>query len=131
MRQILTVYVAVFFGFAPAAGLCGEHLASSQAVTARLAQSQQQRAADLAAIDAALSTDPARRAADSLGVQIDSVKSAAATLSDRELRDLATRAGLVGADPSAGYYGDDAVVHDFLIIFLLVAIVAIMLSAVH
>lgn len=113
--------------------LCGgsifadDHLVSSETASARLTAAGVARQADLAAVDQLLSTPEARRTASALGVDVREVKTAAAALTDQELKDLATRASSLKADPAAGLSRD---VDQLLVVFLIVAIVILVIKAV-
>jgi hypothetical protein len=104
-----------------------DHLVSRDETSARLAAAADSRRADLAAVEEVLSSRDAVTAAASLHVDIRQMQSAAASLSDAELRDLAARAEALRSDPPAGLSRD---VEQLLIIFLIVAIVILVIKAV-
>jgi Flp pilus assembly protein TadB len=104
-----------------------DHLASPEAVQGRLSGTSSARAADLSRVEGALSSPQAARAAASFGVDVRQVRSAVATLSDAELRDLAERAAALDRDPRAGLSHD---VDQLLVIFLIVAIVILVIKAI-
>ena len=62
-----------------------------------------------------------------MGVDLPTLKGAAASLSGDELRDLAARASALGTDPAAGLSRD---VDQLLVVFLIVAIVILVIKAV-
>jgi len=105
----------------------GDHLVSRDETAARLSAAVEARQADLAAVEGVLSSREAATAAASLHVDLRRVRSAAGSLSDAELRDLATRAEALRSDPAAGLSRD---VDQLLVIFLIVAIVILVLKAV-
>ena len=107
---------------------CEEHLVSAGAAQAAVGHAAAERAADVAAIQGALSTPAARRTARDMGVPLDRVRAAVPTLTDGELHDLAARAAAVQGDPAAGAV--DPWVNDVLVVVLIVAIVVLVLSAV-
>jgi hypothetical protein len=78
-------------------------------------------------VESALSSPQAARAAATVGLDIHQVRSAAASLTDAELRDLAARASALEADPASGLSHD---VDELLVIFLIVAIVILVIKAV-
>jgi hypothetical protein len=105
-----------------------EHLVTSEAAQARLAEAEAGRQHDLAVLDGVLSTPEAAAAARAVGASLDEARSAASTLSDSELRDLARRAADLQGDPVAGVSDHD--LRWLLYVFLLVAIVILVLKAV-
>lgn len=105
----------------------GDHVASSDVVQGRLLAASGARARDLAQVDAILASPQAERGAAALGVDVARVRAATATLSDAELRDLATRASALDRDPRSGLSHD---VDELLVIFLIVAIVILVIKAV-
>lgn len=130
MRRILTLLAAVATSAAPAVAHADDHLVSPRAVQERLAQGRSQRERDLLVAERVLTSAPAARAAQELGVNLARVRSAVPTLSDQELRDLARRATRAGTDPAAGHF-DDEDIHDVAVVCLIVVSVAILLSAAH
>jgi hypothetical protein len=107
--------------------LADDHLVPVETAGAKLRAEAAARQGDLASIDRVLSTAEAGRAASSLGVDLPTLKGAAASLSSDELRDLATRASALGTDPTAGLSHD---VDQLLVVFLIVAIVILVIKAV-
>jgi hypothetical protein len=105
----------------------GGHLVSPELARERIVSASEARGADLARVEMALSTPLAARTAASIGVDIHEVRSAAATLSGTELRDLAARSSALGVDPTSGLTHD---VDELLVIFLIVAIVILVIKAV-
>ena len=124
-KGLLLLGMAVVLGGGFAAA--DDHLVSSDVAARHLRDAAQTRRSDLAAVETALSTPDARRAAAALGVDIRQVRSAASSLTDPELRDLAARAADLRQDPAAGLSRD---VDQLLVIFLIVAIVILVLKAV-
>lgn len=105
-----------------------EHLVTTTAAQARLAEAEAARRHDLAVLDGVLSTPEAAAAAKAVGADVDEARRVAPTLSDSELRDLATRAAALQGDPVAGVTDHD--LRWLLYVFLLVAIVILVLKAV-
>jgi len=106
---------------------CEEHLLPPEVAQRTLVSATTKRQEQLAAIDGLLARPEAKEAAKRLGADLQRVRSAAKTLSDSELDDLAVRAAALQADPTAGLTHD---VEELLIIFLIVAIVILVLKAV-
>ncbi len=103
------------------------HLVSPELAQERIAGASEARGADLARVESALSTPQAARTAASMGVDIRGVRSAATTLTDAELHDLAARSSALDVDPASGLTHD---VDELLVIFLVVAIVILVIKAV-
>jgi hypothetical protein len=110
-----------------ASATCGEHLVDAEAAQAAVERAAGERAADVTAIQGALSTPAAAGTAKSIGVSLDRVRAAVPTLTDAELHDLAARAAAIQCDPAAGV---DPWVNEVLIVILIVGIVVLVLSAV-
>ena len=127
MRKGLSVLGAAVLLCGGGWGFAGDHLVSTDAAASQLRAAALARQADLGAVEKVLSTPEAKRASSALGVDIRQVKGAASTLTDRELRDLATRASALDADPAAGLSRD---VDQLLVVFLIVAIVILVIKAV-
>jgi hypothetical protein len=108
--------------------LAQDHLVTTAAAQARLAEAGAVRQHDLAVLDGVLSTPEAVAAARTMGADLDGLRRAAPTLSDAELRDLAVRAAALQTDPVAGVTDHD--LRWLLYIFLLVAIVILVIKAV-
>lgn len=87
--------------FATPASAAQDHLVPHEVMRSRLQESLEGRQADLARLDRALATPLARAAASSLGRDVGVLRTAARTLGDRELRDLAQRADILELDPAA------------------------------
>ena len=104
MRKSLAVLAAAAaFLFLPAGHAAAvDHIAAPDAVQSRLSEAASQRAQDVAAVQEVLSTPLAQEAAASIGADLDRVRAGVATLTDAELRDLATRASVLQSDPVAG-----------------------------
>ncbi|MBI3931770.1 MAG: hypothetical protein HY317_00005 [Acidobacteria bacterium] len=127
MRKSVAVLAVATAIFGAGAVLADDHLVSREEATERLDAATGARESDLGAIDRALGSAQARTAADRLGANLVTVRAAATTLSDGELRGLAERARALDADPAAGMDPD---IRELLIIFLIVAIVILVLKAV-
>lgn len=127
--RITTTALALAAGLLIAAGSAGaqEHLVSSAAADARLDAAAAQRHQDEAALAAVLARPAAAQAAASVGADLETVRAAVPTLSDRELRDLARRAEALRSNPAAGLDHD---VEQLLVVFLIVAIVILVIKAV-
>jgi hypothetical protein len=123
LKSLMAIMTALAFLAVPELALCDQHLVTKAATQERLGQAAAQRQKDTRLLQDVLSTPQAATAAHKLGVSIDRTRAAVVTLSDAELRDLAGRASALGANPVSGHYGDYAY-HDFMMIFLLVALVA-------
>ena len=104
-----------------------EHVLDPQAVAQRLHDAHAERQDDLATIESLLDTSQAVETMRSLGANPSEVRAGVATLSASELQDLAARARTLSVDPQAGLSGD---VNTLLIVFLIVAIVVLVLTAV-
>jgi hypothetical protein len=126
-RQVL-FFAACMLLAGPAGARCDDHLVAPATVGQRLSGAAERRQHDVLVVESALSTPRAASAAAAIGVHVESVRAAVPSLSDGELRDLAARAEALSGDPVAGYH--EAWVNDFLIIFLVVAIVILVISAV-
>ena len=111
--------------------LCGvpagasEHLATPDAVKARIQGAQAARQEDIASLDTFLSSEAGGRAAARAGQDPSRLREAIASLSDQELHDLALRTARLKTDPAAGLTHD---VEELLIIFLIVALVVIIIK---
>ena len=123
-RVVILALAALAFGNR---AFSDDHLVSRDETSARLVADGQARQADLAAVDDVLSSREAATAAASLHVDLRQVRSAAASLSDAELRDLMAREKALRSDPAAGLSRD---VDQLLVIFLIVAIVILVIKAV-
>jgi hypothetical protein len=104
MRKSLAVLAAAAAILSLPAGYAaaGDHIVTPAAVQSRLSDAAAQRAQNLAAVQDVLSTPLAEEAAASVGADLDRVRTAAATLSDAELSDLAARASVLQSDPVSG-----------------------------
>jgi hypothetical protein len=103
-----------------------DHLAAPSLVAARLLQGGAERERNLSTLNRTLDTQRAARAAAGIGTDLTHVRAALTSLSDAELRDLAQRASLLQEDPPAGLSHE---ANEFLVIFLIVAIVILVLRA--
>jgi len=95
--------------------------------SARLAEASAARQRDLGTLDRLLSSPQAASAASVLGADVSHARAGLASLSERELRDLALRAGDLEGDPAAGLTGST---NDLLVVLLIVLIVLLVLKAV-
>ncbi len=102
------------------------HVVSTENARTALVQANVQRTADLAKLDALLSS-PAATTAARKGLDVAAARQALPTLSNAELRDLAMRAQALERDPASGLSKD---ANDLLVIFLIVAIVILVLQAI-
>lgn len=128
-KSVAAVVVAVAMTLvAGERAFAGEHLVTTDAARARLAEAASARQSDLAVVDGVLSSPEAASAARTVGADLDAVRRAAPLLSDAELRDLAARAAALQADPAAGVSDHD--LRWLLYIFLIVAIVILVIQAV-
>ena len=127
-KSLAALMVAMVALVAADRAFAQEHLVTTTAAQARLAEAEAARQHDLAVLDGVLSTPEAAAAAKAVGADLDGVRRAAPTLSDSELRDLATRAAALQGDPVAGVSDHD--LRWLLYVFLLVAIVILVLKAV-
>jgi hypothetical protein len=128
MRKIVSALAMTLALGAADRARAGDHLVTSAAARARLAEAEAARQGDLAVVDRALSSPEAAAAARALGPDLDGVRRAAPLLTDAELRDLATRSASLQADPAAGVSDND--LRWALYIFLIVAIVILVIKAV-
>ena len=103
------------------------HVVGPEQLGAALADQAGQRATDMAALDALLASPAAERAAEQTGLDVAAARDGLSSLTNAELRDLASRAARLERDPAAGLSGD---VEQLLIIFLIIAIVILILQAV-
>jgi hypothetical protein len=117
--------LAALLAAAPA--FAQDHLLTRETAQGRLAAAADERRAELAAVDRALATPEAERAASSVGVDIAAVRAAVPALSDAELADVSQRAAALESDPVAGLDHD---IKLLLEIFLIVAIVILVLRAI-
>ncbi len=127
MRKTLAILTATAALMAAPNLFAEDHLVTPQVMQQRLAEAAVERQADLAAVDQALASPLAQAAAAQVGADLGGLRQAVPSLSDEELRDLATRASLLNTDPVAGLDRD---IRLLLMIFLLLAIVILVLQAV-
>jgi hypothetical protein len=113
----------------PFAAIADDHLVTAQAGRARLAEAAIQRGHDLDSLGRVLSRPEASAIVSGIGLSPDRVQARLATLSDRDLRDLAARAEALDRDVVAGHYTDGPDVHDLVVVLLVVVIVAVVLDA--
>ena len=124
-KSLASLLIVATFASIPA--FSQDHLVSSEAASARLAEAAALRQRQISVVDRVLSSSRAASAASALGTDIGSVRAAVPALSDTELQDLARRAAALDADPVAGLDDD---IRTLLVIFLIVAIVLLVLKAV-
>jgi hypothetical protein len=129
MKRILGALTALSLCLGPVGTASADHIVTPRALADRVGANAAQRDDDVRVVERVLSTPRAAAAATALGARIDDVRSAVPSLGDRELRDLAQRASALRVDPVSGHI--DADVNDFLIIFLVVAIVVVVIAAVR
>ena len=111
----------------PSPALAG-HLVSPSAVGAALEEAAATGARDRARVEAMLGTSSAQAMAGKLGVDMATVRQAAARLTDAERADLLARAEALAANPAAGHLSAD--LNQLLVILLIVLIVVVILDAV-
>jgi len=128
MRKSVAVLVVLAALLAAGSAFADDHLVTTQAAQARLAEAEASRQHDLAVIDGVLSTPEAAAAARAVGADLEGLREATPTLSDAELRDLARRSSALQGDPVAGVSDND--IRWLLYIFLIVAIVILVIKAV-
>ena len=109
------------------AGFAADHVVAPSTVRDRLAAAAAERQANLTRVERALTSPKVASVAVRMGVDVERVRSAAGTLTDAELQELAQRAAALDTDPVAGLSRD---VEQLLIIFLIVAIVILVLKSV-
>ena len=127
MRKSLAVLAAAAALLIVPAGFAAadDHLATTDAVQARLAEASAQRAQDLATVDTALASPLAQEAAATVGADVNRLRAGVPRLSDAELRDLATRASALQSDPVAGM---DRQMRMLVMIGLVLVIIILLLS---
>lgn len=127
MRRMLAVATAAALLLSPSLVLSSDHVLDSTTVQARLAEAQKQREADSQAVQRVLASPQAAVAAKAMGTRIERIQTGVVALSDQELHNLAVRAQALRGDPVAGYH--DYMIHDLVTVLLIVAVVAIIVSA--
>lgn len=130
MRRVLAVLSVCALVLAPELALCADHLVKPAAARERIATAATEREHNIRALERVLSSPAAVSAAAAFGTRAERLKAGVSTLSDDELRDLADRAAALDKDPVAGLHDTDPEVHEFLVIFMIVAIVVLVLDAV-
>ena len=128
MRTVASILIVSFTLTAAPPPASAEHVVTPAAIQSRLAESAAQRATDVASVRRLLADPEAARIARLAGADAASVTAGVATLSDADLRDLATRANALTVDPLAGHVDHD--VWLLVKVFLIVAIVILVLQAV-
>ena len=128
MRKSVAVLAVLLALLAAGSALAGDHLVTTAAAQARMAEAEAARQQDLAVIEGVLSTPEAAAAAKAVGADLEGLRSGVPTLSDAELRDLAVRSAALQGDPVAGVTDND--LRWLLYIFLIVAIVILVIKAV-
>ena len=101
MTHCLSVLLVVALVL-PTPIFAGDHLLTRNDVAARLEAARAERATNQLTIDRLLAGSLAAQVARERGLDIGQLRTAAATLSDEELRDLAVRADALETDPVAG-----------------------------
>lgn len=127
MRKTLTVLSLALVSLLAGTAMAADHVVSPAAAAERLQAAAAAREQGLAAVDRALASPVAARAAATVGADTKALRAALPTLSDAEIADLAARAAVLDTDPVAGLDDD---IRTLLIIFLIVAIVILVLQAV-
>lgn len=102
-----------------------QHLVTESDIEARLQAAAAERAAQRLAIDGFLSDPLAAQVASSLGVDLREARAAVASLSDDELRDLATRAASLQTDPAPGGKKALVIVGVIVVVIVLLAILVV------
>lgn len=126
--RILVVALSMLnLAVVPVGAAQAEHVLDPQAVAQRFHDANASRQDDLATLESLLDTRQAREAMHGLGASPNAVRAGVATLSASELQDLAARAKTLNIDPQAGLSSD---VNTLLVVFLIVAIVVLVLTAV-
>jgi len=105
----------------------GEHVVSSSDLQKAAGDAALTRQQHIDTLNRFFSSDQARQALKSSNMDAQQVKSAAATLDDQELAQLATRADKAQQDFAAGRMSD----HDLLIILVCIAALILIIVAVH
>jgi hypothetical protein len=126
MRKTLALFAAILI--VPAMAAAADHVVPRDAAHERLQAKAAQRDGDVRVLQDLLSTPDAKAIASRAGVDPQTARAAVAQLGDQELQELATRARALQADPAAGLERD---IYDLLVIFLIVAIVIVVIQAVH
>ena len=124
-RLVVVASLLTLFSMPQAFG--ADHVVNPDAVSSRLAAHSAQRAADLADVQRVLATPQAAQAMQTLGANPADVRAGVATLSASELADLAARSRTLKMDPVGGLDSD---VSTLLVVFLIVAIVILVITAV-
>jgi hypothetical protein len=127
MRMTLTVLSLALASLVAGPVSADDHVVSRDTAQQRLQEATAAREQGLAALDQALASPEAARAAATVGADTAALRAALPTLSDAEIADLAVRAQALNADPVAGLDQD---IRTLLVIFLIVAIVILVLQAV-
>jgi len=126
MRKTLALFAALLV--APVVATAADHVVPSDAAHQRLQAKAAQRDGDVQTLQDLLSTPEAQAVASHVGVSPETARAAVAQLDDQDLQELATRARALQVDPAAGLEHD---IYQLLVIFLLVAIVIVVIQAVH
>ncbi len=129
MRKPCAILMLISMLFAVPIARADDHLVSREAVRARMAEANTERASNLAKVDGVLSSPSAKRAAAKAGVDLDHVRQSLPRLSDSDLRDLSRRAAALGSDPAAGHHDDDDA-EEALVFVIVIAAAALLLIAV-
>ena len=108
--------------------LAQDHILNPETPSLRLLQRANAREDDLAAVQRVLATPQASETMRRLGANPRDVRAGDATIGASELQELAARARMLHVDPAAGVSSD---VDSLLVVLLVVAIVILVLGAVH
>ena len=122
MMRGCAVVVMVAFSVVATRASAEDHVVSSRAAHQELVAAEAQRSRDVAVIRQALTTPAAQTAARSLSTDAGALSAMVATLSADELRDLASRAEALNADPVAGMTAKDTVWVILIVIAVLVVL---------
>jgi hypothetical protein len=126
VRFLAPTAVALMFLSTPVVN-SQEHLAPSSLVAERLEGAARERDGRKQHLAALLASPSGARAADMLGTTVPVVTEGLSQLSDAQLADLSARAARLQGDPVAGLSHE---ANEFLVIFLIVAIVILVIKAV-
>jgi hypothetical protein len=127
MRRLLAIVTVAAMLLSPGLVFSSDHVVGSKTIQERLTQAQKQRDADSITVRDVLATPEAAAAATAMGTRIERLQGGLSTLTDQELRNLAVRAQALRTDPVAGYH--EYAYHDVFMLFLIVALVAVILAA--
>ena len=109
------------------AAQAGDHLVSTSDLQKATVDASRVRAGNIARLDAYFASPKAQKALQAASIDPAQVKTAVASLDDRELAQLTARADKAQADFSAGYISD----RDLLIILVAIAALVLIIIAVR